>query len=132
MRSAAGGDGRDATEVGARVVAGLDVHDTTVSRTLVALPPALSASVLTGAVVMQRSVLELITTPASCVRPARASPGGWLVRCAARWDWAAVGDSTGVGAGVGVDAVVGAGVGTGCTAALNAIAGRVEHDGPHR
>ena len=128
VRSAADGGGRDATEVGARVVTGLDVHDPAVGRALMAPPSALSASVLTGAVVRQRSILELITTPASCVRLARTSLGGWLVHCVTRRYWAAVGDGTGAGAGVGVDAVVGAGVGIGCTAASSTMAGRVEYD----
>ena len=127
-RSAADGDGREATEVDARVAAGLDVRDTAVGRALVALPPALSASVLTRAVAMQRCTFGLITVPAFCVRPARASPGGWLVHRAARRYWAAVGDGTGAGAGAGVGAVVGAGVGIGCTAASSTMARRVEYD----
>ena len=119
MRSAADGGGRDATEVGARFVTGLDVHDPAVRRALMAPPSALSASVLTGAVVMQRSTLELITTPASCVRPARAvlvpSVRCWFRLC-------------GVGAGVGVDAVVDADVGSSCAAASRDVADRVEYD----
>ena len=119
MRSAADGDGRDAPEVGARVVTELGVHDPAVRRAPTAPPSALSASALTGAVVKQQSTLELVTTPTSCVRPARAvlvpSVRCWFRLC-------------GVGAGVGVDAVVDAGVGSSCAAASRAVADRAEYD----
>ena len=49
-----------------------------------------SLLVLTQAAVMQHCTVELITEPASCVDPARASSGEWLLHDAARRYCAAV------------------------------------------
>ena len=72
---AAGGDGRDAAGVDARVVVEVDVLNTVVSRALKVLSTALLAMALAKAAVTQRCTVELIAVLAFCVGPARTSSG---------------------------------------------------------
>ena len=92
------------------------MHDPAVRRAPTAQPSALSASALTGAVVIQRCTVKLITAPISCVRPAIA------VLVPTVWCWLRL-CGVGAGAGVSVGAVIAASVGAIVGASVDAVVG---------